>query len=85
MFSIIILPKAKKQLLKLEIKIIEVILKKIYSIKDNPLHYIERLKDVPSWKLRIGDYRVILSINTRDKKIFIEKIGHRKEIYKKYR
>ena len=35
------------------------------------------------WKLRVGDYRVIMSINTKERKIFIEKIGHRKEIYKK--
>lgn len=83
MFSIIVLPKAKKQLLKLGKTNVEIILKKIYSIKENPLHYIERLKEIPSWKLRIGDYRVILSINTKEKKIFIEKIGHRKEIYKK--
>ena len=82
MFDIILLPKAKKQLLKLEKRIIEVILKKIYSIRENPLHYIERLKEVPSWKLRIGDYRAIMSINTGEKKIFIEKIGHRKKIYK---
>ncbi|MEA2036746.1 MAG: type II toxin-antitoxin system RelE/ParE family toxin [Nanoarchaeota archaeon] len=77
------MPKAKKQLLKLERKSIEIILKKINSIKEKPLHYIERLKDLPSWKLRIGDYRAIMSINTGEKKIFIEKIGHRKEIYKK--
>lgn len=83
MFSIIVLPKAKKQLLKLGKTNVEIILKKIYSIKENPLHYIERLKEIPSWKLRIGDYRVILSINTKEKKMFIEKIGHRKEIYKK--
>ncbi|MCK4521042.1 MAG: type II toxin-antitoxin system RelE/ParE family toxin [Nanoarchaeota archaeon] len=83
MFSIVILPKAKKQLIKLEKKKIEIILKKIYSIRENPLHYIERLKEMPSWKLRIGDYRAIMSINTKEKKIFIEKIGHRKEIYKK--
>ncbi len=83
MFSIIILPKAKKQLLKLEKRVAEVILKKIYSIKESPLHYIERLEGIPSWKLRIGDYRAILSINTKEKIIFIEKIGHRKEIYKK--
>ena len=83
MFSIIILPKAKKQLLKLEKKEIEIILKKIYSIKDDPLHYIERLKELPSWKLRVGDYRVIMGINTKEKKVFIEKVGHRKEIYKK--
>ena len=83
MFEIIILPKAKKQLCTLEKKIIEILLRKIYSIKEEPLHYIERLKEIPSWKLRIGDYRAILSIDTKEKKIFIEKIGHRKEIYTK--
>jgi len=83
MFSIIILPKAKKQLLKLEKNIIEIILKKIYSIRENPLHYIERLEGLPSWKLRIGDYRAIMSINTGEQKMFIEKIGHRREIYKR--
>ena len=76
MFSVIILPKAKKQLMKLEKKVIEVILKKIYSIRENPLHYIERLEGIPSWKLRVGDYRVILSINTKENKVFIEKVGH---------
>ena len=81
MYSIIILPKAKKQLIRLEKQTIEVILKKIYSIKEEPLHYIERLKGLPSWKLRIGDYRAIMSINTGKKEIYIEKIGHRKEIY----
>jgi len=83
MFSIIILPKAKKELLKLEKKTTEIILKKIYSIRENPLHYIERLTEIPSWKLRIADYRAILSISTKENKIFIEKIGHRKDIYKK--
>lgn len=83
MFSIIILPKAKKQLLKLEKNIIEIIFKKIYSIRENPLHYIERLEGLPSWKLRIGDYRAIMSINTGEQKMFIEKIGHRREIYKR--
>ena len=83
MYSIIIMPKAQKQLLKLENKTTEIILKKIYSIKENPLHYIERMTGVSSWKLRVGDYRVILSINTKESKLFIEKIGHRSEIYKK--
>ena len=82
MFSIIILPKAKKQLIKLEKKVIEIILKKIYSIRENPLHYIERLTGIPSWKLRVGDYRVILSINTKENKVFIEKVGHRRDVYK---
>ena len=80
--KIIILPIAKKDLKKLPKGIIEIIFKKLYSIKENPLRYIERLKKSHLWKLRIGDYRVIMMINTKDKIINIIKIGHRKNIYK---
>jgi mRNA interferase RelE/StbE len=34
------------------------------------------------FRLRIGSYRVIYSINRREKEIIIEYLGHRKDIYK---
>ena len=82
-FGIIILPTAKKDLKKLPTNIIEIVLKKLYSIKENPLRYIERLKSSHLWKLRIGDYRVIMIIDTKDKIINVIKIGHRKNVYEK--
>jgi mRNA interferase RelE/StbE len=33
------------------------------------------------YKLRIGDYRVIYEFNAKERMIFIDKIGHRSEIY----
>jgi mRNA interferase RelE/StbE len=81
--KIIILPTAKKDLRRLHKSAVETILRKIYSVKDNPLRYIERLKSSHLWKLRVGDYRVIMLINTKDKIIDVIKIGHRKNIYKK--
>ena len=80
--KIIILPTSKKDLKKLPKNIIEIILKKLISIKENPLRYIERLKSSHLWKLRVGDYRVIMMINTKDKIVNIIKMGHRKNIYK---
>lgn len=82
---IIILPIAKKQLKKLPQNVIGVILKKIYSIRENPLHFIERLSGVKLWKLKIGDYRAILQIMTKTGIINVIKIGHRKNIYKKFK
>lgn len=81
--NILIQPVAEKQLRKLPEDIAKVILAKVYSIKDNPLSYIERLKGGNLWKLRIGDYRAILVISTKDGIINVIKIGHRKNIYKK--
>lgn len=83
--NIIIQPRAKKDLKKFPKKIISDILKKINEIRNNPLRYIERLKGSQLWKLRMGDYRAILYLNTKDNKIHVLKIGHRKDIYKKLR
>lgn len=33
------------------------------------------------YKLRIGDYRVIYEFNTEERMLFIDKVGHRSEIY----
>jgi len=81
--NVIIQPKAKKDLKKLPAKVISIILKKFHIIKDNPLRYLERLKGGHLWKLRIGDYRAILFLNTKEGKMHVLKIGHRKDIYKK--
>tara|TARA_Y100000310_G_scaffold293782_1_gene323637 strand:+ start:9520 stop:9771 length:252 start_codon:yes stop_codon:yes gene_type:complete len=80
---IIIQPHAKKELKKLNKDILTTILRKIDSIKDDPLRHIERLKNSPLWKLRIGDYRAILILNTKNEEIHVLKIGHRKGVYKK--
>lgn len=82
MFQIELTSEAQKNLKKLEKKKAEIILRKLYSIRKNPLHYIERLVGKTLWKLRIGDYRTILILNTKENKIIVLKIGHRKKIYK---
>ena len=82
--KIAISPTADKNLSKLPKNIIETVLKKLNSIKDDPLRFIERLKSSPLWKLRIGDYRAIMIIDTKEKTINVINIGHRKNIYKKY-
>lgn len=35
------------------------------------------------WKYRIGDYRVIASIEDKELKILVVRVGNRKEIYRK--
>jgi mRNA interferase RelE/StbE len=35
------------------------------------------------WRIRIGDYRILLEIDDRNKTVVIYRILHRKEAYKK--
>ena len=48
-----------------------------------PLEHGSRLKHYEdTYKLRIGDYRVVYKVDGKSKKIFIVVIGNRREIYK---
>ena len=75
-------PTAEKRLSKLETKWIKEIVKKVEIIKENPVHYSKKLENSKLWRLRVGDYRVIIDIDFTNKKIIVLSLGHRKEIYK---
>ncbi|HLC97737.1 MAG TPA: type II toxin-antitoxin system RelE/ParE family toxin [Candidatus Nanoarchaeia archaeon] len=58
------------------------IIKKVNSIGEDPKHYLETLVDINAYKLRVGDYRVLIDIHEKERTLFIILIGHRKDIYK---
>lgn len=58
------------------------IVKKLESILSDPARFFERLAGFDEYKLRIGDYRVIVLLLHSSNTIFIERLGHRKNIYK---
>ncbi len=70
---------AKKDLDKLEKEISVRILKKLKEIKEDPVYYTKRLVGSMLYSLRVGDYRVLMAITPS--RIFIVKIGHRREVY----
>jgi mRNA interferase RelE/StbE len=83
MFTVIYDEEALQNLEKLEKKIRKRIFEKIFSTKENPFHYFERLTGRSEYKLRVGDYRVMAEIDEKAKRISILFIDHRKNIYKK--
>ena len=44
----------------------------------------EKTERIPLYSLRVGAYRVILSIEARNLIVFVIDVGHRKKIYRKY-
>ena len=55
---------------------------KLRRAGENPEHFLEPLKGVPEYKLRIGDYRAIIEWRKPDAELRVQKIGHRKDIYR---
>ena len=83
MYEIIFSNKAKKQLFKLEKNIQERIIAALERIRIRPESYITKLVGDPGFKLRVGDYRVIMDIDNNNLLILVIKIGHRRDIYKR--
>lgn len=82
LYEVIISEKAKKQLLKLEKNIQERIVSALERIRIRPESYVKKLVGDPGYRLRVGDYRVIIDIQKDKLIILVIKIGHRKNIYK---
>ena len=58
---------------------------KVEQAAQNPKHFLESLESIQGDKLRIGDYRAIIDVLEKDKIFAVRTIGHRKNIYKKYK
>lgn len=73
-----------RQLEKLDKKQRERIFEKTLSIAESPFSFIKKLKGFNLYALRVGDYRVIMSIENKLAVIIVLDMGHRSVIYKKY-
>ena len=82
MYELIYSDKILRQLKKLDILISDRILKTLERIKIRPHHYVKSLSGSPRFRLRVGDYRIILDIQNKKLIILVLELGHRKNIYK---
>jgi mRNA interferase RelE/StbE len=83
MYSIYLTDQSSKFLEKLPAKDAENILKKIYSIRENPFMHVKRLRGMKLWRLRINDYRAVLDLVVFGRKMTVVRIGHRRDVYEK--
>jgi mRNA interferase RelE/StbE len=79
-------PAAQKELDRLDKPIARRISKFLYervAKLDDPHRIGERLKGTLSefWKYRVGDYRLICSLENNRLVVLVLRIGHRKEVY----
>ena len=74
--------KVREFLKKTEKRTAQRIIKKVNSIVENPIHFLNTLVDIDAYKLRIGDYRALIELNEASKSINVLYVGHRKNFYK---
>jgi len=80
-YEIIFSDKALRQLKKMERNTQERIIAVLERIRIRPEAYVTKLVGDPGYRLRVGDYRVIMDIDKKQLKILVLKVGQRRNIY----
>jgi len=85
-YLIQVLPAAEKELKKLPAEVQRKLSKKIDGLVANPrLEGCEKIKGREhTYRVRVGDYRIIYEVYDKRLVVLIVDAGHRREIYRDY-
>ena len=72
---------ASRQLGKLDRAVAKRILERVQQLEADPLRHLRRLVGVPYYRLRLGDFRVIVEVVQDRFLVLVLKGGHRSSIY----
>ena len=81
-YEIIFTDTSRRQFNKLEKSVQEKIIAALERIRIRPEVHVKKLVGDPGYRLRVGNYRVLLDIYKDKLIILVIKVGHRKNIYK---
>ena len=83
MYSIIVLPRAAKDLDRIPDNIMLRFEKILLILQDNPRAIgVIKLTGEEGYRIRIGDYRVLFEIDDEAKLVNVYRIRHRREVYR---
>ncbi len=80
-YKVLLHPKAADFLRKTDAKLRERIKRMLRELEESPERRGVKLRHSPFYRLRIGDYRAIYTINSEERKVIVLFIGHREEVY----
>lgn len=74
--------KADRQLKKLPSQMSQVLISRIKKLGVNPfLSGSKKLAGREGWRIRVGDYRILYTVDKKKKELTILSVAHRKEVY----
>ena len=75
--------KADKQLSKLPVKMHDLLINKIETLSKNPFpSQSKKLTNRKGYRIRMGEYRILYSVEIKYKEITILSVAHRREAYR---
>jgi len=82
-YEVRIVSAAEREMDKLPAAIHKRISRRILTLEDNPrLRGAKKLSGREEYRLRIGDYRILYTVDDKNRVVTIFAMGHRREIYR---
>ena len=85
-YRVLFKPSVEKDLGKLSKDLVSRVLKRIEMLLEQPYpKQAAKLEGAEAlYRLRVGDYRIIYSVDTRHRRIMIHYVRHRREVYRNF-
>ena len=83
MFEVEYNSQSKKFLKNADKNLVERIIKKLEEVRENPFRYLEHYEGDKCYKLRIGDYRALIDVDSEKKILLVRVLDKRGRIYKR--
>jgi mRNA interferase RelE/StbE len=82
-YTVEIVSKAEREFLKLPVRVRTSLAKKMLSLEDNPRPLgAKKLKETDYYRIRVGDFRVIYSIDDARRIVRLLSVAHGREVYR---
>ena len=82
-YSLLILPRAQKELARLPDREFERVRDAIRSLPETPRPPgCLKLSGRDGWRIRVGDYRVVYEIDDKAHTVTVQHVGHRRDVYR---
>ena len=80
---VVLIKKSKENDLdRLPAKIHDRIVEHLISLRENPRHVgTKKLREREGYRMRVGDYRILYTIDDAKKEVEVFSVAHRREVY----
>lgn len=83
MYEVILSNRAEKRLTRLPGGEYERVLQSVMNLAEDPRpRNCQKLRSREGWRIRVGDYRAIYTVDDDAREVLVADIGHRRDIYR---
>jgi mRNA interferase RelE/StbE len=82
-YEVLIVASADKELAGMQKVFRQRVIEKFEEIGKDPRGTDSKKLDDATYRVRVGDYRIIYNVNDKERKVVITRIRHRREVYRR--